>query len=299
MPVPNSLAGVLAALFAFVSWGLLPIYWKALADVPPLEILCHRLFWSLLAAGAALAVMGRIREAGLVLARRRDVLLMASCGLLLGVNWYLFIDAVNTGHVVEASLGYFINPLVNMVLGAIFFRERLSRLQATAVALAVIGVGISVAAHGRFPWIALALASTFGVYGLLRKLMRVESLPGLFFETAVLGIPAGVYLWNLYADGAGALGHLGPVTDGLLIGAGVVTAAPLLAFAYAARRLRLTTVGILQYLAPTCMFLLGVLVYGEAFDPARAATFACIWAGVAVYTADAVMTLRRIPGHRG
>jgi chloramphenicol-sensitive protein RarD len=299
MPAPNSLAGVLAALFAFVSWGLLPIYWKALADVPPIEILCHRLFWSLLVAGAALAVMGRIREAGLVLARRRDVLLMASCGLLLGVNWYLFIDAVNSGHVVEASLGYFINPLVNMVLGAIFFRDRLSRLQAVAVAMAVIGVGISVAAHGRFPWIALALASTFGVYGLLRKLMRVESLPGLFFETAVLGIPAGVYLWDLYADGAGALGNMGPTTDTLLVAAGVVTAAPLLAFAYAARRLRLTTVGILQYLAPTCMFLLGVLVYGESFDPARAATFGCIWVGVALYTADAVMALRRIPGHRG
>ncbi|NDY56707.1 EamA family transporter RarD [Desulfovibrio sulfodismutans] len=296
MPAPHTLSGVAAALFAFVSWGLLPIYWKSLADVAPVEILCHRLVWSLLAAGAALVVMGRLGEARRVLSRRRDVLLMASCGLLLGVNWLLFIQAVNSGHVVEASLGYFINPLVNMVLGAIFFRERLSRLQALAVALAVIGVGISVVAHGRLPWIALALAGTFGVYGLLRKLMRVESLPGLFFETAVLGVPAGFYLWGLWQDGRGAFLHLGQATDVLLLCAGVVTAAPLLAFAFAARRLRLTSLGILQYIAPTCMFLLGVLVYGEPFDPARAATFCCIWAGVAVYTVDAVLTLRRIPG---
>ncbi|QLA18001.1 EamA family transporter RarD [Desulfolutivibrio sulfoxidireducens] len=296
MPAPNTVSGVLAALFAFLSWGLLPVYWKALARVSPLEILSHRLVWSLVAAGMALALLGRLGEAWRVLGRRRDVLLMASCGLLLGVNWYLYIDAVNTGHVVEASLGYFINPLVSMVLGALFFRERLNRLQAAAVVLAVIGVGISVAAHGRLPWIALALASTFGVYGLLRKLMRVESLPGLFFETLVLGVPAGLYLGGLYADGTGAFGHLGGLTDALLVGAGVVTAAPLLAFAFAARRLRLTTVGILQYVAPSCMFLLGVFVYGEPFDPGRAATFGCIWAGVAIYTADAVMTLRRIPG---
>ncbi len=299
MPVPNTVSGVLAALFAFVSWGLLPVYWKALARVSPLEILSHRLVWSLVAAGMALAFLGRLREARRVLRSRRDVLLMASCGLLLGANWYLYIDAVNTGHVVEASLGYFINPLVNMILGALFFRERLNRLQATAVVLAMIGVGVSVAAHSRLPWIALALAATFGVYGLLRKLMRVESLPGLFFETLVLGIPAGLYLGGLWSDGTGAFGHLGGVTDALLVGAGVVTAAPLLAFAYAARRLRLTTVGILQYIAPSCMFALGVLVYGEPFDPARAATFGFIWAAVAIYTANAFMTLRRIQGQGG
>ncbi|MDQ7830308.1 MAG: EamA family transporter RarD [Desulfovibrionaceae bacterium] len=298
MPVSRTLSGVVAALFAFVSWGLLPVYWKALAEVPPVEILCHRLVWSVVAAGAALACLGRIGEARRVLARRREVLLMASCGLLLGVNWLLFIQAVNSGHVVEASLGYFINPLVNMMLGAVFFRERLSRLQAVAVVLAVCGVGVSVATHGRLPWIALALAGTFGVYGLLRKLMRVESLPGLFFETAVLGIPAGFYLWGLWQEGAGAFLHLGQGVDVLLLCAGVVTAAPLLAFAFAARRLRLTSLGILQYIAPSCMFLLGVLVYGEPFDAARAATFACIWAGVAVYTCDAVITLRRVPGGR-
>jgi chloramphenicol-sensitive protein RarD len=153
-------------------------------------------------------------------------------------------------------------------------------------------------AHGRLPWIALALAATFGVYGLLRKLMRVESLPGLFFETLVLGIPAGLYLGGLWADGTGAFGRQGGMTDALLVGAGVVTAAPLLAIAYAARRLRLTTVGILQYIAPSCMFVLGVVVYGESFDPARAATFGFIWTAVAIYTADAVMTMRRIPGQR-
>lgn len=295
----RSLSGLLAATFAFICWGLLPLYWKALASVPAQEIICHRVVWSVACTGLLLLVQGRLAEVRTALRTRRDMLLLAASSSLIGMNWFLYIWAVNAGHVLEASLGYYLNPLVNVALGRLVFGDRLQRPQAIAVGLAALGVAVQLAGQGRLPWIALCLAVSFGLYGMVRKLMSVESLPGLFLETSMLAAPAGGYLLWLAAQGTGAMGRLGLGTDALLAGAGLVTTVPLLAFAFGARQITLTTLGVLQYLGPTGMLLLGVLVYGEPFGPVQAATFGLIWAGVALYTADGVMRLRGItPGGR-
>jgi len=285
--------GIGAAIGAFLIWGLLPMYWKALSAVPALQILCHRIVWSLVFLALVVTVRrgwGGVRQA---LRSRRDVLLLAAGSVLISINWFLYIWAVNHGHVVESSLGYYINPLVNVLLGFAFFRDRLRRWQVVAIVLAAAGVLNLVWQFGRAPWIALALAVSFGMYGLVRKVATVESVNGLFFETLVLGLPAAGYLGWQEMQGLGALGHLDIGTDLLLISAGVVTATPLVLFAFAARRLRLATVGVLQYIAPTGMFLLGVFAYGEPFSPAHLTTFALIWAGIALYTADGLRGLRR------
>jgi chloramphenicol-sensitive protein RarD len=287
-------SGLLAGLGAFVAWGLLPIYWKGLGQVPALEILCHRIVWSALFSGLILTALGRWHEAGLVIrvaANRRMIWLS---GLLIGVNWFVYIWAVNAGHVVESSLGYYINPLVNVLFGVLFFKDRLRRLQLAAILLATLGVANLILTLGIFPWISLVLAFTFGLYGLVRKTMRVESLPGLFFETSTLSVPAVAYLGWLFLTGTSGMGSLGPGIDLMLVGAGAVTSLPLLAFAFSTRRLRLVTVGILQYIAPTCMFLLGVFVYGEPFTRAHLITFACIWAGVALYSAESMLLARKL-----
>ncbi|WP_028587011.1 EamA family transporter RarD [Desulfocurvus vexinensis] len=295
-PLSPSHTGIAAGLCAFLIWGLLPVYWKALGAVPPLELLCHRIVWSLVFL--ALVVTLRRGWAGVAhaLRSRRDVLLLAVSSMLVSANWFLYIWAVNNDHVVESSLGYYINPLVNVLLGFLVFRDRLRRVQTMAILLATAGVLNMVWHFGRAPWLALVLALTFGLYGLARKVAAVESLNGLLFETLVLGLPATGYLWLREAQGLGALGHLGWSTDLLLAGAGVVTATPLLLFAFAARRLRLSTVGVLQYLAPTGMFLLGVFVYREPFTSAHMLTFLLIWAGVALYTADGLRSLRPARG---
>lgn len=298
---PRPASGPLLAFSAFLAWGLLPAYWKALAGLPALEILCHRIVWSLGAVLAALLWTGGLSEARKALGSGREILLLSASSLLVGCNWFLYIWAVNAGHVVEASLGYYINPLVNVLLGRLFFRDRLRRAQAWAVALAAAGVLVLLVTHGRLPWIALSLAATFGLYGLVRKVMVVGALPGLFVETLVLGLPAGAWLIWLALHGQGALGHAPVPTQLLALGAGVVTAAPLAAFAAAARSLRLATLGIIQYVSPTGMFLLGVLVYGEHLGPAHAVTFVLIWAGIALYTRDTLSLVRasgRAPGSR-
>lgn len=288
----RSTSGVLALASSFVCWGLLPVYWKALFRVPALEIICHRIVWSLACTGLLLLFTGRVGAVRQALGSRRNVLLLACSSSLIAVNWFLYIWAVNAGHVLDASLGYYLNPLVNVVLGMAVFGDRLNRTRAIAVGLAGAGVAVQVAMLGRFPWIALILALTFGLYGMVRKLMSLESLPGLFLETLVLGLPAGGYLLWLARAGSGSLGSFGPGTDILLVGAGVVTTLPLLSFAFGARRITLTTLGVLQYLSPTGMFLLGTLAYGEPFGAVQAATFCLIWAGVALYTADGIRSLR-------
>ena len=304
MQQQRSALGVLAAAGAFLCWGLLPIYWKALFGVPALEIICHRIVWSLACTGALLLFQGGLGDLRNALGTRRNVLLLACSSSLIGVNWFLYVWAVNDGHVLEASLGYYLNPLVNVVLGMAVFGDRLNRTQVAAVCLAASGVAVQVFAQGRLPWIALVLAITFGLYAMVRKLMSMESLPGLFAETLILSVPAGAYLAYLAGTGAGGLGHLGLATDVLLAGAGVVTTLPLLAFAFGARRITMTTLGVLQYLSPTGMFLLGVMVYGEPFGISQAVTFVLIWLGVALYTAAGVRKLRwfraaGVPGKDG
>ncbi len=288
--------GVLAAIVAYTLWGILPVYWKAIQSVPALEILCHRTVWSfvfvlvLLSARKQWAWLHRAKNP-------RTLLVFFGSACLLGLNWYTYIWAVNSGHVVDSSLGYFINPLVSVLLGVFFLGERLRLWQGIAIGLAAAAVIFLTVDVGAFPWIALTLAGTFGLYGLLRKTAALGSLEGLSLETSLLSLPALAYLALLALDGSGSFGQAGPATSLLLIGAGVVTAFPLLMFAFAARHVTLSTVGILQYIAPTLQFLLGVFVYGEPFTSTRLVGFAAIWIALAIYSLEGLMVERYRRAH--
>ena len=285
--------GVLAAAGAYIAWGLLPVYWKALAQVPPLEILGHRMIWSLAVALVLLAV--RREWHWLTQVKNRPVLLVrfVVTALLLSVNWFTYIWATNNGHIVESSLGYFINPLINVLLGLLFLRERLRAGQWLAIGIALAGVSYLTLNVGGLLWISFSLALSFGAYGLLRKTAPLGSLQGLTLEMAVLFVPALWYLLSLQRAGTGAFAQGDPLTTILLIGAGIVTAGPLILFAYGAQRVTMTTLGILQYMAPTLQFLLGVFVYREAFSTARLAGFAVIWLALAVYTGEGYLNRKR------
>lgn len=275
--------GILYALGAYTIWGILPVYWKALESVPPLQILGHRVVWSF--GLLAILILGR-REAkslGKVLSSRRVMLFGAMAAGLLGVNWLVYIWAVNNGHIVESSLGYFINPLISVLLGVLFFKERLRPLQWAAVGLAACGVIYLTIRSGTLPWISLALALTFGFYGLLKKSSPLEALPGLGLEMAIMFLPALTYLLFVQVQGSGAFGHASAETNLLLAFTGVITAMPILMFGMAARSIPLTLVGLLQYIAPTCQFLLGVLAYGEPFSHDRLIGFSVIWLALLLY----------------
>ncbi|EPR43530.1 RarD protein, DMT superfamily transporter [Desulfovibrio sp. X2] len=284
--------GYLFATAAFLSWGLLPFYWKALHAVPALEILCHRVFWSAVFTCLLILLLGRGREIFAAIKGPRTLLCLLAGSLLLCSNWLIYIWAVNHDHVVEASLGYYLTPLVNASLGMVVLGERLRGRQLMAVGLAAAGVLNMVVAYGHVPWVALGLALTFGVYGLLRKTVDVRPMPGLFWETALAMLPALFWLGRLQADGAGAFLRLPGAVTPLLVLSGVITALPLLWFAAGAKRMRLTTLGLFQYIAPTCYFLLGVFVFGEPFNTGRAVTFALIWLGILLYSAEGLMALR-------
>jgi chloramphenicol-sensitive protein RarD len=284
--------GVGAAIFAFVTWGLLPVYWKAIAAVPPAEILAHRVVWTLAFAALVLAATRRMGEVARVFGSRRACATFVGAGLLLGANWFTFISAVNTGHVFQCSLGYYINPLVNVLLGRVFLKERFRPWQAAAIAVAAAGVLYLTASGGEFPWIALVLALTFAFYSLVRKVARYEALPGLFLETVVLLVPAVAYLAYLGAAPWDGASRVGVALPALLVGTGVVTALPLLTFAFAARRIRLTTVGFIQYLTPTGMFLLGIFVYKEDFTRHHKIAIVMIWVALAMYSIDALRAAR-------
>ena len=283
--------GVVYALCAYLLWGLFPLYFKALSDVPPLQILAHRMLWSLLLLWLALLV--RRRWAWLRMLRQKPMILgrFSASALLLAYNWGLYIWAVNNGHVVDASLGYYINPLMSVVVGALVLSERLRAAQWVAVAVAAAGVALMTLQIGRLPWIALTLALSFTVYGLLRKTAPLGSLEGLALETAVLlPLALGFLAWE-GAHGADAFSHGGWGLRWLLVAAGPVTAIPLLLFAAAARRIPLSLLGILQYSMPTVVLGLGIWLYHEPFGADRALGFGMVWASVAVYLADAVWRL--------
>jgi chloramphenicol-sensitive protein RarD len=279
--------GLLYGAGAYIIWGLLPIYWKALQQVPALEILAHRIVWALVVTVALVALRrggwAWLREA---LRTPRVLGAFALSALLLSVNWGLYIWAVNAGHVVETSLGYFINPLVNVLLGVLFLRERLRIGQGLAVAVALCGVLYLTLQLGSPPWIALCLGFSFGFYGLLRKTASLGSLEGLTFETLLIALPAAAYLIWAELVGGGAFWHAGPLASLLLAGAGLVTAVPLLLFAGGARRVTLTTMGILQYIAPTLQFTLGVTLFGEPLSRERLIGFALVWAALLIYTVE-------------
>ena len=285
--------GILAGILAYTLWGLLPGYWKAIQEVPPLEILCHRTIWSLVFVLLILAARKQWTWVGQVRASPRTLLISLASACLLSLNWFTYIWAVNSGHVVDSSLGYFIAPLVNVLLGVLFLRERLRGWQKVAIGLAAVGVVSLTVGYGAFPWIALTLALSFGLYGLLRKVSPLGSVEGLALETAVLSIPAVAYLAYQEATGNASFGHTGTTTTLLLAGTGVVTALPLLLFAYAARQVTLATVGIMQYISPTCQFFLGVFVYGEPFTPTRLLGFAPIWLALVIYSMDGMKEERR------
>jgi len=290
----ETIAGVLYAGSAFLIWGLSPIYWKAMQSVPALEIVTHRVVWSFLFLIGLTLVQHRWGEFVDVVKTPRTLLILALTTLLVSSNWLLYIWAVNAGYMLQASLGYYINPLVNVLLGMVFLRERLRRPQALAVLLACAAVLFRTVSYGEFPWIALTLGFTFGVYGLIRKVAPVSSLVGLTIETLLLAVPGVVYLLLLEFQAAGALFHVSRSLNLLLIGTGVFTAVPLLFFNLGARRINLSTVGLMQYVAPSGMFLLAVLVYGEPFSATQAWTFVMIWAALAVYSIDSVRTYRRM-----
>lgn len=286
--------GTLAALSAYVLWGLLPVYWKTIEHVPAQEILSHRVIWSLAVTLGLLTL--RRQWSWLSRAIRKPAILLPFVGTaaLLTLNWLIYIWANNNGHIVEVSLGYFINPLLNVLLGVVFLRERMRSWQWAAIGLASIGVTYLTFTYGRLPWIALTLALTFGFYGLIRKMAPLESVQGLTVETALMFLPAIGYLTYLGAHGTGSFGQAGVQTTLLLGLAGFVTAIPLILFAYGARRVQLTTLGVLQYAAPTLQFLVGVVIYGESFTQARLIGFSLIWVALLLYSAEGFITQRRV-----
>lgn len=290
----KTLRGLLAAGGAFLLWGVLPIYWKGVISVGSLEVLCHRVGWSAFFVAGLIALQKRWPEVRKALTTRSTCLALLLSSILIGINWFLYIWSVLNNHVVEASLGYYINPLVNVVLGFVFFRDRLRPLQLGAVALACMGVGWAVWVYGSAPWVALALAFSFGFYGLVRKVVPVEPMPGLFVETLLLSPLAWGYILYLLAVGRAGFLHQGPAVDLLLLGAGVATSTPLMLFARGARNLRLATLGIMQYISPSCMLLLGVFAYGEPFGTDRMVTFLFIWAGIALYVAEGFRSQREL-----
>jgi chloramphenicol-sensitive protein RarD len=289
----NHRSGLIAAIGAFAFWGVFPLYLNLLAAVPALEILAQRIVWCCVFVIGWVAARGELGAIRVALANRGTRLRLAATGVLISVNWLTYVWAVNNGHVIDASLGYFINPLVSVALGVVVLSERLNRAQWTAVGLAAAGVLYLAIVTGRPPWISMVLAMSFGLYGLIRKVVAVDSLPALATETLLLTPLAAGYLLWLGARGAGAFGHLGVPTDLLLLGSGIATAVPLAMFAYGARRIPLSTVGLTQYLAPSMQFLLGVFFFGEPFPRARAIGFILIWCALAIYAADGLRRSRR------
>ena len=274
--------GLLYGIVAYALWGFFPIYWKLLHDVPAIELLGHRIAWSFLLLIVTIMVMRQWDDFRSALnARTFRIYLIAA--ILIGVNWLTYVWAVNAGFIVETSLGYFINPLLSVLMGVIFLRERLRSAQWIPVALAAVGVAYLAFAYGRLPWIALLLAFTFGFYGLTKKLAPLGSVFGLTLETGILFLPAVAYLGWAEVNGSAAFLHTGTTPDLLMIGAGVVTTIPLLLFASAAKQIPLSMIGILQYLAPTIQFLIGVFVYDEPFDQSRLIGFSIVWLALIVF----------------
>jgi chloramphenicol-sensitive protein RarD len=278
--------GVLSGLAAYAMWGLFPLYFPLLKPAGGLEIVAHRVLWSLLFIGLLLTVVRRWSHVRALVTDRRRLLVLTGAAVLIAANWLVFVYGVNSGHVVETSLGYFINPLVSVLLGVVVFGERLRALQWVAVGIAAVAVGVLTVDYGRPPWIALTLAATFALYGLMKKIVRTEAAPGLFVETLLVAVPAIVVLAVLHRDGQGTFGNAGTGHAVLLLGSGIATAVPLLLFAAAARRIPLSTVGLLQYLTPLMQLSIGVFVYDEPMPPVRLAGFAIVWVALVVFTGD-------------
>lgn len=276
-----------AALGAYAFWGLIPIYFKLIGALGPLEIVAHRVLWSLVLLIGVIAIGGRLAVFQTHIASRASLLPLSASAVLIAINWTVYVLAVNSGHILAASLGYFLNPLVSVLLGVVVLKERLRRAHAVAVGIAALGAAnLAVSAFDTL-WISVVLALSFGFYGLVRKSAPVDALTGLGIETLLLAPCALGYLWYLGEDAV--LGSdSGAALWMLVMLSGLVTSVPLLLFGYAARLLPLSTIGLLQYISPSILFLIGLLVYREPLDGTRLTSFIIIWAGLAVFTWDAV-----------
>ncbi|MEZ9481186.1 EamA family transporter RarD [Vibrio splendidus] len=285
--------GILLAVAAYTMWGIAPIYFKSLSEVSPFEILSHRVVWSFFLLAFLLHMSRGWRKVRDTLTSKPKMLYLVATSILVGANWLIFIWAVNSNHMLDASLGYYINPLINVLLGMFFLGERLRKLQWFAVSLAAIGVIIQLIAFGSVPIVAIALAFSFGFYGLLRKKVSLEAQTGLFIETLVMLPIAATYLLFI-ADSATSDFSMNPMQlNLLLVAAGVITTVPLLCFTGAATRLKLSTLGFFQYIGPSLMFLLAVLIYGEAFTSDKAITFAFIWGALVIFSFDGLRNNRK------
>lgn len=293
-PQTDTRLGVAAALAAFGFWGLAPIYFKFLSDVPAMEIIIHRILWGIpMLAGFLLLRDGRAFLRRMALPRKTILTLLLS-GTLVATNWFIFVWAVTHDHILETSLGYFINPLVNVLLGLVFLKERLTRIQVIAVMLAAAGTAYLAWFLGQPPWISLALAFSFGVYGLVRKQLGVGPMVGLLWETLLLALPAILLTAWLASETGLRFGTGSARIDWLLVGTGVVTIVPLVWFNTAAQNLALSTVGFFQYIAPTVTLLLAVFMYGEAFTRGHMVAFGCIWFSLAMVSAESAFRPRRV-----
>lgn len=290
--------GIIFALGAYFIWGIAPVYFKLIQQVAPGEIMTHRVIWSFFFMLVLITVSRNWRSVRTLLKHPKKVLLLALSAVVVCSNWLLYIWAVNNHHMLEASLGYFINPLLNVLVGMLFLGERFRRLQWLAVALAGCGVLIQVWQFGSVPAIALGLAISFSFYGLLRKKIAFDAQTGMLIETSWLLLPAAVYLFALTDSATSHLGNNPMSLNLLLAAAGVITTVPLMLFTAACTRLKLSTVGFFQYLGPTLMFLLAVLFYGEKMTPDKLVTFGFIWAALALFIADALWSLRRQTAQR-
>jgi chloramphenicol-sensitive protein RarD len=282
------MSGLWYGVAAYTLWGLLTLYWRLFPNVPAIQVLGHRIVWSFVVLVAITAASWRLRRTALQSVTARVFGLYALAAVLIGVNWFLYVYSVNNGFIVESSLGYFITPLVNVLMGVVVFRERLRQMQWVAVGFAFSGVVWLTLAYATLPWIGLALAGSFGSYGLVKKKAPLPSLEGLTVETAVLLVPAALYLVALHRNGTSAFLHSGATTDLLLVAGGIVTVIPLLLFATAVRRIPLSVVGILQYIAPTLQFLLGVFAFREPFTRMQLSGFGLVWVGLVVFTLDSM-----------
>jgi chloramphenicol-sensitive protein RarD len=285
--------GIWLAIGAYTIWGLFPIYWRLLETIPAVQLVAHRIVWSFALLAIVLTVARQWRAFRAEAARWRIIRIYFIAGVLLSVNWGVYVWAVNAGFVVESSLGYFINPLVSVLLGVVILRERLRRGQWIAVGLAAAGVLYLTVIYGAPPWIALVLAFSFGLYGLVKKTAPLGALHGLSLETGLLFIPMLLYLIATEAQGQGSFLHSAGVSTLLIIGTGIVTVVPLLMFASAVRRIPLSLVGILQYIAPTLQFLIGVAIFQEPFAPNQLIGFGLVWLAVIVFTTESMWTRRQ------
>ncbi len=284
--------GIWYGVFAYTLWGILPLYWKLMQAVPPLEILAHRILWSFVFMFLLTVFTGGVKTFAVGFADKKKLLLMFLCGLLVSINWFIYVFAVNTGHVIEASMGYFINPLVVVMLGVVVFKEKMTRWQLTAVILATIGVLMITIQYGRVPWISLFLAGSFATYGLVKKIIRVNSITGLTMETLVIMPAALFYIIGLEINAVGVLGSAALPSLLFLAGTGVVTIVPLLFYARGIEKTTFSMMGFLQYIAPSISLFLGIFIFKEYFSFFHLVSFCFIWAALLIFALESVGIIR-------